>query len=73
MSRMYTPLVIVSNVCWFTKPEPSIAHWRVMFGGEVLGIERVPFSLKEIPRTAAVVFAAKVKLGKEGVGKELKA
>lgn len=73
MSRMYTPLVIVSNVCWYMKPEPSFAHWRVMFGGEVFGIERVPFSLKKPPGTTAVAFTVKVKVGKVGVGKELKA
>ena len=70
ISRMYTPLVIVSNVCWYMKPEASFAHWIVMFGGEVFGIERVPVSLKKPPGTTAVVFVAKVKVG---VGKELKA
>jgi hypothetical protein len=52
------------------KPEASFAHWRVMFGGEVFVIERVPFSLKEPPGATAVAFVAKVKVG---VGKELKA
>ena len=70
MSRMYMPLVIVSNVCLYRKPEASFAHWRVMFGGEVFGIERVPFSLKKPPGTTVVVFAAKLKAG---VVKELKA
>ena len=70
MLRLYMPLVIVSNVCWYMKPEESFAHWRVMFGGEVFGIERVPFSLKKPPVITSVVFAAKVKVG---AGKELKA
>ena len=52
------------------KPEESIAHWRVMFGGEVFGIERVPVSWKKPPGITSVVFATKVKVG---VGKELKA
>ena len=26
MSRVYTPLAIVSNVCWNMKPEPSFDH-----------------------------------------------
>jgi hypothetical protein len=73
ISRMYTPLVIMSKVCWYMKPEESFAHWRVMFGGEVFEVERVPFSLKKPPGTTDVVFAAKVKFGKVDVGKELKA
>ena len=71
--RLHTPLVIVSNVCWYMKPEPSFDHWRVMFGGDVFGIERVPVSLKSPPVITAVVFAVKVKVGKVDVGKELKA
>jgi len=35
ISRMYTLLVTVSNVCLYMKSEASFAHWRVMFGGEV--------------------------------------
>ncbi len=61
---MYTPLAIMLKVvCWYMKPEPSFDHWRVMFGGEVFGIERVPFSLKKPPRKTVVELVVKVKVG----------
>ncbi len=54
------------------KPELSFDHWRDMFGGEVLAIDRVPFSLKKPLRKTVVEFVTSENVGVlEGLGPEL--